>query len=83
VVDDSLRSKSSLSMTASAKSRISRNLLRRTASDSGEEVLAIALAGRSPEVEFTTFLLDDAACRMMLLKVGLFWVSDGDFMVFS
>jgi hypothetical protein len=74
-------------MTAIAKSRISRNLTRRTASESGEEVLAIVLVAWT-EVVSTTLLLDDAACRMLLLKVvGLvgevFWVSDGDFMVLS
>jgi hypothetical protein len=84
VVNDSMKSKSSLSITASARSIVTRNLSRRTASDSGDEVLVIVL------VLSTTLLLDKTACSMLLLKVvrlvkvlpEVFWVvSDGDFMV--
>jgi hypothetical protein len=88
--DDSMGSRSSLSITAMAKSRNTRNLSRWTASDSGEEVLVLVLVGRTEGVS-TTLLLDSAASRMLLLKVvGLvrllsevFGVFDGDFMVFS
>jgi hypothetical protein len=85
--DDSMGSKSSLSITAMAKLRITRNLSRRIASDSGEEVSLVLVL-----VFTTTLLLDSAAIRMLLLKVvGLVRLlsevfcalGDGDFMVIS
>jgi hypothetical protein len=86
VEDDSTGSKSLLSITAMAKLRIPRNLSRRIASDSGEEVLLVLVL-----VFTTTLLLDSAAIRMLLLKVVLGLVrllsevfcalEDGDFIV--
>jgi hypothetical protein len=90
VVDESMGSKSSkLSITAMANSRNTRNLSRRTASDSaGEEVLLVlVLVGRTEGVS-TTLLLDNAASRMLLLGLvrllsEVFCVFDADFIVIS
>jgi hypothetical protein len=81
-MDDSMRSKSSLSISAMARLIILRTLSRRTSADSGE--VCVTGIGRT---EVSTTLPLNNACRMLLLDVkagGLvlvFCASHGDFMV--
>jgi hypothetical protein len=79
-VDDSIGSKSPLSIIAMAASRIIRNLSLRTSADSGE--VCDIVIGRT-EASTTSRVFN--ACRVLLLKVvGLvmvFCASDGIFMV--
>jgi hypothetical protein len=79
-MDDSMGSKSLLSIIAMAKLRILRNLSRRTSADSGE--VCVILIGRT---KVSTKLPLGNAGRVLLLKISglvlVFCASDGNFMV--
>jgi hypothetical protein len=78
-MDDSMGSKSLLSIIAMAKLRILRNLSRRTSADSGE--VCVILIGRT---KVSTKLPLGNAGRMLFKISGLvlvFCASDGNFMV--
>jgi hypothetical protein len=83
-MDDSMASKSSLSIIAMAELIIARDLSRWTSADSGEVCVCVTVTGR---IEVPTTLPLNNACRMLLLvlKAGglvlVFCASAEDFMV--